>query len=343
MYDYAHPLQDAIEGITHSLCSIEFKDHRPLYEWFLKEAEIENPPKQREFGRMNLRGVVTSKRYLRELVFGGYVDGWDDPRLPTIQGLRRRGYTPEAIKSFLGEIGVSKSESVVDVTMLEQNLRQDLKEKVPCVMAVLRPIKVVITNYPEDKEEWIEVPNNFDNEEMGSRKIPFSKVIYIEQEDFMENPPRKYFRLTPNQEVRLKNAYIIKCNEVIKDEATGEIVELHCTYDAETSSTRKVKGTIHWVSQKHAIPAEARLYDSLLLDEDEQKEDAKDWKENLSKTSLEVLEKCYVEPSLKAAEVESKYQFLRLGYFTVDNKYTTKDKLVFNRIVPLRSSFKIKK
>lgn len=345
MYDYAHPLQDATEHITHSLCSAEFIDHRPLYEWTLNECEIPNPPKQREFGRMNIKGVVMSKRYLRELVFGGYVDGWDDPRLPTLSALRRRGYTPEAIKNFLGEIGVSRNESVVDVAMLEHSIREDLKAKVPAVMAVLKPLKVVITNYPEDKVEWFETSNNPENPDMGKRLIPFSRAIYIEQEDFMENPPKKYFRLFPGSEVRLRSAYFVKCQEVIKDETTGEILEVHCTYDPESkggnaSDGRKVKGTLHWVSAEHAVKAEVRLYESLLKPEEDQKADVEDWKENLNTKSLEVIENCYIEPCIKAVKPEDKFQFIRIGYFCVDKKYTTDNKLVFNRIVPLKDSWK---
>jgi glutaminyl-tRNA synthetase len=345
MYDYAHPLQDATEHITHSLCSAEFIDHRPLYEWTLNECEIPNPPKQREFGRMNIKGVVMSKRYLRELVFGGYVDGWDDPRLPTLSALRRRGYTPEAIKNFLGEIGVSRNESVVDVAMLEHSIREDLKAKVSAVMAVLKPLKVVITNYPEDKVEWFETSNNPENPGMGKRQVPFSRVIYIEQEDFMENPPKKYFRLFPGSEVRLRSAYFVKCQEVIKDETTGEILEVHCTYDPESkggnaSDGRKVKGTLHWVSAEHAVKAEVRLYESLLKPEEEQKADVEDWKENLNTKSLEVIENCYIEPCIKDVKPEDKCQFIRIGYFCVDKKYTTDNKLVFNRIVPLKDSWK---
>lgn len=342
MYDFAHPLQDAIEGITHSLCSSEFINNRPLYEWFLNELEFENPPKQREFGRMSLRGVRTSKRYLRELVEGGYVDGWDDPRMPTLRGMKRKGYTPRAIKDFLDEIGVSKNTSEVDMAMLDHSVREDLKLKTPCVMAVLRPLKVVITNYPEGQVEWLDGENNNYNEEMGSRKIPFSKVIYIEQEDFMENPIKKYQRLSPGDEVRLKYAYFIKCEEVIRDSSTGEILELHCTYDPETKSgtgfnKRKPKGTIHWVAADKALNVEVRLYDNLLLEEDI---DAKDWKESVNPNSLVVLENCYVEPFLKDFNKGDKFQFLRHGYFCIDLNDTTDDNLVFNRTVSLKSSWK---
>lgn len=344
MYDFAHPLQDATEHITHSLCSAEFIDHRPLYEWVLKESEIPTPPKQREFGRMNLSGVVMSKRYLRDLVFNKYVDGWDDPRLPTLRALRRRGYTPEAIKHFLGEIGVSRNESVVDVAMLEHSIREDLKAKVSCVMAVLKPLKVVVTNYPEGQVEWFDAPNNPENPDLGSRKVPFSRELYIEQEDYMENPPKGYFRLFPGNEVRLRNAYFVRCQEAIKDE-NGSIVELHCTYDPETKGGnapdgRKVKGTIHWVSIEHAIKTEVRLYDRLMLPDEEQNPNAEDWKENLNPKSLEVLESCYVEPYVKDAKPEDKFQFIRNGYFTVDNKYSVPDKLVFNRIVAMKDTWK---
>ncbi|SCY10662.1 glutamine--tRNA ligase/YqeY domain fusion protein [Alkaliphilus peptidifermentans] len=342
MYDYAHPISDAIENITHSLCSIEFLNHRPLYDWCLEVIdEFKTPPKQREFGRMSLRGVVTSKRYLREMVEGSYVDGWDDPRMPTLRGLRRRGYTPEAIRHFLGEIGVSKDGSTVDVAMLEHSLRDDLKLKAPRKMAVLQPLKVIITNYPEDQVEWLEAENNPENEEMGTRKIPFSREIYIERDDFMEDPPKKFFRLFPGNEVRLRHAYFIKCEEVIKDEETGEVLELRCTYDPETKSGsgftgRKVKGTLHWVSAPHAVKSEVRLYDSFLLDQ----EGNKDWKEIINPNSLIILDNCYLEPSLGESAVEDKFQFLRHGYFCVDTKYSTKDKLVFNRTVSLKDSYK---
>lgn len=347
MYDYAHPLQDAIEGVTHSLCSIEFRDHRPLYEWVLNTLELKEPPKQREFGRMNLTGVVTSKRYLKELVFGNYVDGWDDPRLPTFRGLRRRGFTPESIKMFLAEIGVSKDVSTIDVSMLEHCLREDLKPKASVVMSVLRPLKVVITNYPEDKTEYLEIENNSENESMGKRNVPFGKVIYIEKEDFMEEPVKGFHRLYPGNEVRLKGGYFIKCDEVIKDEKTGEVIELHCTYDPETksgnsSNTRKVKGTIHWIEANNAALAEVRLYDKLIPDEETLKDESLTWSDRIDPNSLIVLKDCMIEKHMVNAEAESKYQFIRNGYFVVDNKYTTKDKLVFNRIVPLKDSWKNK-
>jgi glutaminyl-tRNA synthetase len=347
MYDYAHPLQDAIEGITHSLCSIEFRNHRPLYEWVLNELDFVEPPRQREFGRLNLTGVVTSKRYLRELVVGKFVDGWDDPRMATIQGLRRRGFTPDSIKSFMNEIGVAKAESTVDISMLEHCLREDLKPKVPSVMAVLKPLKVVITNYPENSTEILTIDNNTENIDLGSREVTFSRVIYIEQDDFMENPVKGYNRLAIDVEVRLKGAYFIKCNEAIKDK-DGNIVELHCTYDPATKSGsgfegRKVKGTIHWVSAAHVIPAEIHLYDKLMLEDDLLKDESKGWEEKLNPNSKIVLTGCMLEPILQDAPLESKYQFIRHGYFCVDRKYTTPEKLVFNRIVALKDSWKGKK
>lgn len=344
MYDFAHPLEDAIEGVTHSFCSLEFEDHRPLYDWVVRECEMKNTPKQIEFARLNITNMVMSKRKLKQLVDNGVVDSWDDPRMPTISGFRRRGYTPEAIKNFCKEIGVSKSNSIVDGQMLDHFLREDLKIKVPRTMAILRPLKVVITNYPEGQVEYLEAENNPDNPEMGKRKIPFSREIYIEQEDFMENPPKKYFRLFPGNEVRLKHAYFIQCNEVIKDEE-GNVIELHCTYDPETKSGtgftgRKVKGTLHWVEASNAIPAEMRLYESLILEDEKQGE--KDFLENINPNSLEVVQG-FVEPNMKDAKLQDKFQFIRHGYFNVDPKYTTENKLVFNRIVSLKSSFKLKK
>jgi len=344
MYDYAHPLEDAIEGITHSICTLEFEDHRPLYNWVVKECEMESQPQQIEFARLNLTNTVMSKRKLKQLVDEKITDGWDDPRMPTISGLRRRGYTPEAIRNFCREVGVAKSNSIVDTRMLEHFIREDLKLKAPRVMSVLRPLKVIITNYPEDQMEWLDAENNSDNPELGSRKIPFSREIYIEQEDFMEDPPKKYFRLFPGNEVRLKHAYFIKCNEVIKDE-NGEIIELHCTYDPETKSGtgftgRKVKGTIHWVDARQAIPAEIRLYEPLILDEEAV--EGSSFIDNINPNSLEILQG-YVELSLKEAKKQDKFQFFRHGYFNVDTKYTTNEKLVMNRIVSLKSSFKIEK
>ena len=345
MYDYAHPLQDYIEGVTHSLCSIEFRNHRPLYEWVLNELNIKEPPKQREFGRLNLTGVVTSKRYLKELVFGEYVDGWDDPRLPTLKGLRRRGFTPESITAFLSAIGVAKSESTVDISMLDHSLRDDLKLKVPCVMAVLNPLKVVIVNYPENESELLDIENNPQSPDMGTRSIEFSRTLYIEKDDFMKEPVKGFNRLSPGKEVRLKGAYFIKCNEVIKDALTGEILELHCTYDLLTKSGsgfegRKVKGTIHWVNAATAVSAEVHLYDKLLDDETLLKDPTKTWEDRLNPNSLVSIKNCFVEPNLKDAPIESKYQFIRTGYFCVDNKYSTPDRLVFNRIVSLKDTWK---
>ncbi|MDF2672756.1 MAG: glutamine--tRNA ligase [Clostridiales bacterium] len=343
MYDFAHPLQDYIEGITHSLCSNEFKNHRPLYEWFLNELELKKPPKQREFGRMNITGAVTSKRYLRQLVTGGFVDGWDDPRLPTLRGLRRRGFTPESILNFLNEIGVSKDSSTVDIAMLEHSLRENLKEIVPCFMAVLKPIKLVITNYPEDQVEMMEIQNNPGNSELGSRNVAFTRELYIEEEDFMEIPCKGYHRLSLGNEVRLKGAYIIKCEEVVKNNKTGEIVEIRCTYDPETrsglsGSARKVKGTIHWVSSKHAFNAEVHLYERLLPNDIEG--EVGDWNECINPDSLLVLKNCFIEPELRAAKSGDRFQFIRLGYFCVDSKYTSSEKLVLNRIVPLKDTWK---
>ncbi|QUH19556.1 glutamine--tRNA ligase/YqeY domain fusion protein [Alkaliphilus sp. B6464] len=342
MYDFAHPLEDAIEGITHSICTMEFEDHRPLYDWAVRECEMESQPQQIEFARLNMTNTVMSKRKLKQLVDEGVVDGWDDPRMPTISGLRRKGYTPKAIRNFCREIGVSKNQSIVDEQMLEHFIRQDLNEIAPRTMAVLRPLKVVITNYPEGQVEMLDAENNPDDPSMGVRKIPFSREIYIEQEDFMENPPAKYFRLFPGNEVRLKHAYFIKCNDVIKD-ADGNVVELHCTYDPETKSGtgftgRKVKGTIHWVDASNSTPAEFRLYEPLILDEDG--EDDKHFLEQINPNSLEVLHG-FVEDNMKDVEAHYKFQFFRHGYFNVDPKHNSNDNLVFNRIVSLKSSFKL--
>lgn len=344
MYDYAHPLEDAIEGVTHSLCSLEFEDHRPLYDWVIRECEMESQPRQYEFARLNLNNTVMSKRKLKLLVEEKVVDGWDDPRMPTIAGLRRRGYTPEAIRTFAREVGVARSNSVVDSKMLEHFIREDLKLKAPRTMAVLNPLKVVITNYPEGQVEMLDAEINPENEEMGMRQIPFSREIYIEQDDFMEDPPKKYFRLFPGNEVRLKHAYFITCQEVIKDEA-GNVVEIHCTYDPETKSGsgftgRKVKGTIHWVEASQAVPAEFRLYEPLILDEEEDQEGT--FLDNINPNSLEVLHG-FVEPNMKDAQPQDKFQFFRHGYFNVDPKHTTREKLVFNRIVSLKSSFELPK
>lgn len=348
MYDYAHPISDSIEGITHSICTLEFEDHRPLYNWLLDALEIYHP-QQIEFARLNLNNTVMSKRLLRKLVEEGHVTGWDDPRMPTISGLRRRGYTAEAIRDFCERIGVAKSNSIVDIGLLEHCIREDLNENAPRVMAVLRPLRVIIDNYPENQVEWLEAENNTQHLEMGSRKLPFSRELYIENDDFMENPPRKYFRLAPGQEVRLKHAYIIKCESIVKDEKTGEVIELHCTYDPETksgddNSGKKVKGTIHWLSAQHAIPAEVRLYDYLLLDDkkeedEEETETADSFISKLNPDSLVRLASAVVEPSLATAERGSRYQFLRQGYFCLDEIDSTDDKLVFNRIVALRDTW----
>ena len=335
MYDYAHPLEDAIEGITHSICTLEFEDHRPFYDWVIRECEMESVPQQIEFARLNITNTVMSKRKLKKLVDDAVVDGWDDPRMPTISGLRRRGYTPEAIRTFCREIGISKSNSTVDSQYLEHFIREDLIKKAPRTMAVLRPLKVIITNYEEGKTEYLEAENNSDSEEdMGVRMIPFSREIYIEQDDFMENPPAKYFRLFPGNEVRLKHAYFIKCNEVIKDEQ-GNVTEIHCTYDPQTKSgsgfnERKVKGTLHWVEAKNAVTAEMRLFEPILLDGED----------DVNPDSIEILQG-YVEEGLRNAAPESKYQFFRDGYFNVDPKFSEEGRLVFNRILALKSSFKI--
>lgn len=341
MYDYAHPIEDAIEGITHSICTLEFEDHRPLYDWVIRECEMESQPQQIEFARLNMTNTVMSKRKLKLLVDEKIVDAWDDPRMPTIAGLRRRGYTPEAIRNFCREIGVAKNNSTVDFQMLEHFIREDLKPNTSNVMGVLRPLKVVITNYPDGQSEMLDAENNAENPELGNRQIPFSREIYIEQEDFMENPPSKYFRLFPGNEVRLKFAYFIKCNEVIKD-AAGNVSEIHCTYDQETKSgsgfnARKVKGTLHWVDAKQAVPAEFRLYEPLML-EDEKSD--KNFLDQINPNSIEIIQG-YVEPAVETAQPQDKFQFMRHGYFNVDPKNTTKDKLVFNRIVSLKSSFEI--
>jgi len=347
MYAFAHPIEDALEGVTHSLCTTEFEDQRPLYDWVVRECEMEATPQQIEFGRLNLTNTVMSKRKLKQLVEEGYVDGWDDPRLPTISGLRRRGFTPEAIREFVKAAGVSKGYSTVDAQMLEHFVREDLKLKAPRTMGVLRPLKVVITNYPEGEVEWLDADINPENPEMGTRKIPFSREIYVEQDDFMENPPVKYFRLFPGNEVRLKHAYFIKCNDVVKDE-NGEVVELHCTYDVETKSGsgftgRKVKGTLHWVDATHALPAEFRLYEPLILDDEEKTEneaESKSFLDQVNEKSLEIVNG-YIEPNMMDAKPQDKFQFFRHGYFNVDPKHTTEDKKVFNRIVSLKSSFKL--
>ncbi len=344
MYDFAHPLEDAIEGITHSICTMEFEDHRPLYDWVVREAGYTvNPPRQIEFARLNLTNTVMSKRKLRALVENGLVDGWDDPRMPTISGLRRRGYTPEAIRDFCERIGVSKANSCVDSALLDYCLREDLKSKAKVVMAVLDPVKVVITNYPEGQIEFIEIENNPENPELGKRTVPFGREVYIEREDFMEEPVKKFFRLAPGKEVRLKGAYFVTCTDFVKDE-NGVITEIHCTYDPESRGGnspdgRKVKGTLHWVCADDCTTAEARLYDYMMLDNP----DDPNGEMIMNPESIIVMDNCKIEPSLRDAEKGERFQFMRNGYFCVDTKDTTDEKLVFNRIVPLKSSFKISK
>ena len=345
MYDFAHPIEDAIEGITHSICTLEFEDHRPLYDWVVRELEYPNPPKQIEFAKMYLTNVVTGKRYIKKLVEDGIVDGWDDPRLVSISALRRRGFTPESIKMFVELCGVSKANSSVDYAMLEYCIREDLKLKKSRVMAILDPIKLVIDNYPEGQVEYMEADNNQENEELGKRMIPFSRELYIEREDFMEEPPKKYFRLFPGNEVRLMNGYFVKCESFEKDE-NGNVTVVHCTYDPETRSGsgftgRKVKGTIHWVSAAEAIKAEVRLYENIV--DEEKGVYNEDGSLNLNPNSLTVLKDCYIEPSVKDAVAYDSFQFVRNGFFCVDSKDSTPDNLVFNRIVSLKSSFKIEK
>jgi glutaminyl-tRNA synthetase len=345
MYDFAHPISDALEGITHSICTLEFEDHRPLYDWVINNLDLGCKPRQIEFARLNLTNTVMSKRKLRELVEKGYVDGWDDPRMPTISGIRRRGYTPSSIRDFCERIGVAKANSTVDISLLEHCIREELNLTAPRVMAVLRPLKVIIDNYPEGQVEELPAENNPQNPELGSRTLLFSREIYIEQEDFMEDPPKKYFRLSPGKEVRLKHAYIIKCERVVKDEKTGEVVELHCTYDPQTrsgldQSGRKVKGTLHWVSARHAVPAEVRLYDHLFINASDQAENGEQQEEDmiLNPDSLERLTNCLIEPSVQGAKPGDRFQFMRQGYFCVDLD-STADRLVFNRIVSLKDSW----
>jgi glutaminyl-tRNA synthetase len=347
MYDWAHGQSDSIEGITHSLCTLEFEDHRPLYDWFIEQLGIHHP-RQIEFARLNLSHTVFSKRKLIELVDKGRVSVWDDPRMPTIAGMRRRGYSPESIRNFCDRIGVAKRDSLVDMALLEHCVREHLNKTAPRVMAVLRPLKVVITNYPEETSEELDAINNPEDESMGIRKVPFSREIYIEKDDFMEDPPKKFYRLAPGREVRLRYAYFIKCENVIKDEG-GEIIELRCTYDPETKGGdspdgRKVKATLHWVSAEHAVEAEVRLYDHLFVKEDPlDVEEGQDYLDNLNPSSLEELKGCKVEPSLMKAKPGSRYQFERLGYFCVDRDSTDK-KPVFNRTVTLRDTWaKVKK
>jgi glutaminyl-tRNA synthetase len=343
MYDWAHGQSDSIEGITHSICTLEFEDHRPLYDWFVEQLGIHHP-QQIEFARLNLSHTVLSKRKLLQLVNEDYVKGWDDPRMPTISGFRRRGYTPESIRDFCDRIGVAKRDSVVDIALLEHCLREDLNKRAPRVMAVLRPLKVIIDNFTEGQTEELNAVNNPEDVSMGTRKIPFSKVLYIEQDDFKEIPPKGFFRLSLGNEVRLKHAYIIQCERVVKDEKTGEIVELHCTYDPETKSgapkaDRKVKSTLHWVSAPHSLEAEVRLFNHLFLISDpDDVPEGQDFKTNLNPKSLEVLTNCKLEPSLKSAKPGDKFQFLRLGYFSVDKDSSDK-KLVFNRTVQLQDTW----
>ena len=345
MYDFAHPIEDAIEGVTHSICTLEFEDHRPLYDWVVREVEYEKPPKQIEFAKLYLTNVVTGKRYIKKLVEDGIVDGWDDPRLVSIAALRRRGFTPESIKMFVDLCGVSKSQSSVDYAMLEYCIREDLKLKRPRMMAVLDPIKLVIDNYPEGQIEYLDADNNLENPELGKRKLPFSRELYIDREDFMENPPKKYFRLFPGNEVRLMNAYFVKCESFVKDE-NGKVTEIHCTYDPETRcgsgfTGRKVKGTIHWVAAPTAVKVEARLYENII--DEEKGVYNEDGSLNLNPNSLTVLKECYVEPDLAKAKPYESFQFVRQGYFCVDAHDSTPEKPVFNRIVSLKSSFKLPK
>ena len=342
MYDFAHPIEDAVEGVTHSICTLEFEDHRPLYDWVINELEFENKPQQIEFAKLYLTNVVTGKRYIKKLVEDGIVDGWDDPRLVSLSALRRRGFTKESIQMFMELSGVSKAQSSSDYAMFEYCIREDLKMKCHRMMAVLDPIKLVIDNYPEGQVEYLDVENNQENEEMGKRQVPFSKVLYIEREDFMEEPPKKYFRLFPGNEVRLKNAYFVTCTDFVKDE-NGNVVEVHCTYDPATKSgsgfaERKVKGTIHWVDASQAVKAEVRLYENI-IDEEKGKLN-EDGTLNLNPNSLVVMKECYVEPALKDAKPLDRFQFLRHGYFCVDLKDSTEESLVFNRIVSLKSSYK---
>ncbi len=345
MYDFAHPIEDAIEGITHSICTLEFEDHRPLYDWVVRELEYPNPPRQIEFAKMYLTNVVTGKRYIKKLVEEGVVDGWDDPRLVSVAALRRRGFTPESIKMFVDLCGVSKSNSSVDYAMLEYCIREDLKLKKPRMMAALDPVKLIIDNYPEGQTEMLTVANNMENEAMGTREVPFGRELYIDREDFMEEPPKKYFRLYPGNEVRLMNAYFVTCTGCVKDEE-GNILEVHCTYDPETKcgtgfTGRKVKGTIHWVPAAQAVKAEVRLYENII--DEEKGVYNEDGSLNLNPDSLTVLKECYLEPALADAKAFDSFQFVRQGYFCVDCKDSKKDALVFNRIVSLKSSYVLPK
>ncbi len=345
MYDFAHPIEDAVEHITHSICTLEFEDHRPLYDWVVRECEFDNPPRQIEFAKLYLTNVVTGKRYIKKLVEDGIVDGWDDPRLVTIAALRRRGYTPESLKMFVDLVGVSKANSSVDYAMLEYCIREDLKLKKARMMAVLDPVKLVIDNYPKEQTEELSIPNNLENEALGERMVPFGRELYIEREDFMEEPPKKYFRLFPGNEVRLMGAYFVTCTGCEKDE-NGRVTVVHCTYDPETKSGsgftgRKVKGTIHWVAAHSAEKVECRLYENI-VDEEKGKLNA-DGTLNLNPNSLTIVKDCYVEPALRTARAYDSFQFMRNGYFCVDCKDSTPEKPVFNRIVSLKSSFKINK
>jgi len=341
MYDYAHCVSDSIEGITHSICTLEFEDHRPLYDWFLNELGVYHP-QQIEFARLNLSYTVLSKRRLIQLVQEGHVNGWDDPRMPTISGLRRRGYTPESIRNFCERIGVAKRDSLVDMALLEHCIREGLNKSAQRVMAVLKPLKVVITNYPENQTEELEAINNPEDESMGKRKVPFSRILYIERDDFRENPPKEFFRLAPGREVRLRYAYYITCIDVIKDQTTGEVTELHCTYDPATRGgdspdKRKVKATLHWVSASHAIKAEVRLYDHLFT-KPVPGEESNDFKTDINPKSLELLKQCFVEPSLANSKSGNRFQFERMGYFCVDRD-STKEKPIFNRTVTLKDTW----
>lgn len=344
MYDFAHPLEDAFEGVTHSICTLEFEDHRPLYDWVVREVGFAHPPRQIEFAKLYLTNVVTGKRYIKKLVEDGIVDGWDDPRLVSIAALRRRGFTPESIQKFVELCGVSKANSSVDYAMLEYCIREDLKLKRSRMMAVLHPIKLVIDNYPEGQVEYLDAANNLENEELGTRKIPFCRELYIEREDFMEEPPRKYFRLFPGNEVRLMHAYFVKCESFVKDE-NGNVTEVHCTYDPETKAGsgftgRKVKGTIHWVPAPFAKKCEVRLYENL-VDEEKGVYNKEDGSLNLNPNSLTVLRECYIEPALADTKPYDSYQFVRQGFFCTDAKDSRPDALVFNRIVSLKSSYKL--
>ena len=346
MYDFAHPIEDAIEGITHSICTLEFEDHRPLYDWVVRELEYPHPPRQIEFAKMYLTNVVTGKRYIKKLVEDKIVDGWDDPRLVSIAALRRRGFTPESIKKFVELCGVSKANSSAEYAMLEYCVREDLKLKRPRMMAVLDPIKLVIDNYPEGQTEMLEAANNMENPELGSHQVPFGRELYIERDDFMEEPPKKYFRLFPGNEVRLMHAYFVKCTSFEKDE-NGNVTVVRCTYDPATKAgsgftERKVKGTIHWVPAKEAVKAEVRLYENL-VDEEKGVYNKEDGSLNLNPNSLTVLKNCYIEPAIAGAKAYESFQFVRNGFFCVDYKDSKEDALVFNRIVSLKSSFKLPK